>query len=95
MLDYFLPIPKDVPMHDIWFGLVNDIYGKTVYIDQPLIAYRRHGDNVSPFIVGESVVQKLVWRWHLVKNLLLHVLHHSLKKLIRKRHEPASRVGNP
>ena len=35
MLDHFLPIPKDVPMHDIWFGLVNDIYGKTVYIDQP------------------------------------------------------------
>jgi glycosyltransferase involved in cell wall biosynthesis len=41
MLDYFLPIPETVPMHDMWFGLINSIYGKTYYIDQPLIAYRR------------------------------------------------------
>ena len=79
MLGHFLPIPKDVPMHDIWFGLVNDIYGKTVFIDQPLIAYRRHGNNLSPS-VGGSFVQKIVWRWHLVKNLLMHVFHYSLKR---------------
>jgi glycosyltransferase involved in cell wall biosynthesis len=76
MLKLFLPIPKDVPMHDMWFGLINDIYGKTHYIDQPLIAYRRHGGNVSPS-AGAPVVQRLVWRWHLVKNLLVHVLQHS------------------
>lgn len=77
MLEHFLPIPKDVPMHDMWFGLINDIYGKTHFIDQPLIAYRRHGNNVSPS-VGAPVLQKLVWRWRLVKNLLLHVRHCSL-----------------
>jgi len=77
MLDHFLPIPKDVPMHDIWFGLVNDVYGKTHYIDQPLIAYRRHGNNVSPS-TGAPVMKKLVWRWRLVKNLFLHVLRFSL-----------------
>lgn len=43
MLEHFLPIPRDVPMHDMWFGMINDIYGKTHYIDRPLIAYRRHG----------------------------------------------------
>ena len=69
MLDHFLPIPPDVPMHDMWFGLVNAVYGKTHYIDQPLISYRRHGNNVSPS-VGASVSQKMVWRWRLVKNLL-------------------------
>lgn len=79
MLDHFLPIPPDVPMHDIWFGLVNDIYGKTYYIDQPLIAYCRHGKNVSPSL-GAPVVQKLIWRWRLVKNLFVHVLGYSLKK---------------
>lgn len=78
MLQHFLPIPKDVPMHDIWFGLVNAVYGKTHYIDQPLIAYRRHGNNVSPS-VGAPVVQKLVWRWRLTKNLLIHILQYSLK----------------
>ena len=79
MLDYFLPIPMDVPMHDMWFGLLNDIYGKTFYIDQPLVAYRRHQNNVSP-TVGASMEQKLIWRWYLIKNLLLHVLLRSLKK---------------
>lgn len=82
MLEYFLPIPRDVPMHDIWFGLINDIYGKTHYIDQPLIAYRRHENNVSPS-VGAPIVQKLVWRWRLAKNLLLHRLQYSLS---RRRH---------
>lgn len=77
MLEYFLPIPRDVPMHDIWFGLINDIYGKTLYIDQPLIAYRRHGSNVSPS-VGAPIMQKLVWRWRLVKSLLLRRLQYSL-----------------
>lgn len=85
MLDHFLPIPKDVPMHDMWFGLINDMYGKTHYIDQPLIAYRRHGNNVSPS-VGASLAQKLVWRWRLIKNLLLHVIQGSLKR--RWHHEP-------
>jgi glycosyltransferase involved in cell wall biosynthesis len=79
MLEYFLPIPRDVPMHDIWFGLINDIYGKTHFIDQPLIAYRRHENNVSPS-VGASIVQKLVWRWRLAKNLLLHRIQYSLSR---------------
>jgi glycosyltransferase involved in cell wall biosynthesis len=69
MLDHFLPIPQDVPMHDMWFGIVNDIYGKTYYIDQPLIAYRRHNKNLSP-AGGVSFIQKLRWRWYLGKNLL-------------------------
>lgn len=76
MLEHFLPIPRDVPMHDMWFGTINDIYGKTHYIDQPLIAYRRHGNNASP-AVGAPIVQKIVWRWRLVKNLLLHRLRYS------------------
>lgn len=79
MLKRFLPIPKDVPMHDMWFGLVNDIYGKTHYIDQPLIAYRRHGKNVSPAIAG-PIAQRLVWRWRMVKNLISCVFRCSLRR---------------
>jgi len=77
MLEHFLPIPQDAPMHDMWFGLINDVYGKTHYIDQPLIAYRRHANNVSPS-EGAPIMQKLVWRGRLVKNLLLHRLQYSL-----------------
>lgn len=79
MLIHFLPIPADVPMHDIWFGLVNNVYGKTRYISQSLIAYRRHGKNVSPPVCA-PLVQKVVWRWRLVKNLIFHVLANSLNR---------------
>ena len=74
MLEYFLPIPKDVPMHDMWFGIINTIYGKTTYIDHPLIAYRRHDQNLSP-LGGAPLSQKLIWRWRLVKHLLPHFAH--------------------
>jgi glycosyltransferase involved in cell wall biosynthesis len=73
MLDKFLPIPRDVPMHDMWFGVLNDIHGKTFYIDEPLIAYRRHGGNVSPS-VGVDFGRRILWRWRLVKNIALRLL---------------------
>jgi glycosyltransferase involved in cell wall biosynthesis len=69
MTKYILPIPEDVPMHDMWIGIINDIFGKTYYLDEPLIKYRRHSDNVTS---GKhaSVPQMLKWRYLLIKRLL-------------------------
>ena len=72
MLRSFLPIPADVPMHDIWFGLMNEIYGRTYFIDEPLIAYRRHRRNASPF-VHAGLVQMVLWRSRLAKNIVRRV----------------------
>jgi glycosyltransferase involved in cell wall biosynthesis len=69
MLRRFLPIPHDVPMHDIWFGLLNEIYGKTYFIDEPLTAYRRHGRNASPF-VRAGPLPIFLWRYRLAKNII-------------------------
>lgn len=73
MLGHFLPIPPDVPMHDMWFGALNQIYGRTIFIDQPLISYRRHGSNASPS-VGALPVKRAVWRWRLLKNLVARIV---------------------
>ncbi|OGB04853.1 MAG: hypothetical protein A3E79_17565 [Burkholderiales bacterium RIFCSPHIGHO2_12_FULL_61_11] len=43
-----LPIPRSVPMHDMWLGALGSILGRVHYISVPLMQYRRHGDNVSP-----------------------------------------------
>jgi glycosyltransferase involved in cell wall biosynthesis len=72
MLRSFLPIPHDVPMHDMWFGLLNEIYGKTRFIDEPLIAYRRHRRNASPF-VHAGPLKILRWRYRLAKNIVRRV----------------------
>ena len=73
MTKYILPIPSDVPMHDMWIGIVNDIYGKTYYLDKPLIAYRRHSRNVTSGI--HAPLQQMVqWRYRLIKRLLETVM---------------------
>ena len=47
MKDKILPIPNDIEMHDQWIGIINEKYGKSYFLDECLIKYRRHGDNVS------------------------------------------------
>jgi len=43
-----LPIPRGVPMHDMWLGALGSLLGRVHYISSPLMQYRRHGGNVSP-----------------------------------------------
>ena len=47
VLNRVLPFPQNIPMHDIWIGLVAETMGSTCYIDEPLIYYRRHDNAAS------------------------------------------------
>jgi glycosyltransferase involved in cell wall biosynthesis len=79
MLPIFLPIPPDVPMHDIWFGVLNGIYGRTYFIDEPLVAYRRHGRNASSVVSFSAGLGKVaLWRYRLAKNLARRVIGRTL-----------------
>ncbi len=42
-----MPFPKSLPMHDMWIGLVCDLYGKSFFCDAKLIKYRRHSGNAT------------------------------------------------
>jgi hypothetical protein len=77
MLPIFLPIPPDVPMHDIWFGILNALFGETYFLDEPLVAYRRHGGNASP-LVRESFGRAARWRYRLAKNLAGRLISRAL-----------------
>ncbi len=44
---FFLPFPDHVGMHDEWIGLCSSIAGRTDFIGQQLIDYRRHEKNVT------------------------------------------------
>jgi glycosyltransferase involved in cell wall biosynthesis len=63
-----LPFPADTPMHDMWIGMVNQLVGTAGLIREPLICYRRHGNNTTSD-KRSSMKQKLLWRYALVKNL--------------------------
>lgn len=47
MLNYVLPFPEKIEMHDRWIGSVCDTFGKVKFLNECLIKYRRHGNNVS------------------------------------------------
>lgn len=47
ILNYVLPFPSKIAMHDIWIGLSVELNGRPYFIDAPLSFYRRHGNNVS------------------------------------------------
>lgn len=63
-----LPIPAKVPQHDIWIGLVASVLGRPRYLARPLLRYRRHGGNASPFR-SQSIGRMLRWRVDLVTAL--------------------------
>ncbi len=72
ILPRILPFPagQDV-LHDLWIGARNQwIGGRTLYIDRPLVSYRRHQNNAT----GNrrlNLASRLRIRWGLYKALLL------------------------
>lgn len=74
LLEQVLPIPPDVPMHDMWIGALAACSGRVAYVDRPLMSYRRHAANVSPGR-RQGLPTMLRWRWRLLKNVVLRKLH--------------------
>jgi glycosyltransferase involved in cell wall biosynthesis len=64
-----VPIPRDIPMHDQWIGLLSDYYyGKSVFLRETLLYYRRHAGAVSDF-EHNSVMVMLKNRFRIYYNL--------------------------
>lgn len=49
VLNYALPFPDSIEMHDWWIGLIAERVGKVSLLNDKLLLYRRHGNNVSSF----------------------------------------------
>ena len=64
-----LPFPDNIPMHDQWIGIFGKLGGKVVYIDKPLIYWRRHGANSSS-TSHSSLRRMFKWRYDLIGALV-------------------------
>ena len=73
-LQHVLPFPKDkLFLHDAWIGLRTILRGgKIRHLDKPLLAYRRHGANVSRRF---SIVNQVKLRLQLIAALLRSAFH--------------------
>ena len=47
LLDYALPFPAGIPMHDMWLGMIAATRGSVGFLPMPLSLYRRHADSAS------------------------------------------------
>lgn len=70
LLEYALPFPKDIPMHDQWMGLLAERYGKTVFLERQLLCYRRHEGNQTA-LVHAGIFHMLKWRFGIMKAVFL------------------------
>lgn len=81
VLQKALPFPKNIPMHDIWIGLIAETLGKTFYIDEPLIYYRRHENAASS--AGAKSTNSIFTKLKMRANLLVSL---GLRQITTAKH---------
>ncbi len=74
LLDVALPFPARIPMHDMWLGLLAEIFGTVEFVHTPMLAYRRHGANATSFKRRFMPLVQIQRRWNLSTSLLVRSL---------------------
>jgi glycosyltransferase involved in cell wall biosynthesis len=67
LLEIALPFPGRIPMHDMWLGLLAEIFGRVEFVPVRTIGYRRHAANTS--FIRSSVYRQISRRLSLVLSL--------------------------
>ena len=78
LIHRILPFPNNIPAHDMWIGIINEIYGKSFFINDTLFHYRSHSENVSS-MEHENIFIMFRWRAALIFQLIIRVFTNYLK----------------
>jgi glycosyltransferase involved in cell wall biosynthesis len=72
VLDKILPFPRNIPMHDIWIGLVAELHYSVFFLPEQLVLHRRHSNNASSTSQrsSQTLLKKVSGRIGLIGNLL-------------------------
>lgn len=68
LLRLALPFPQGLPMHDMWLGILAEIFGRSEFVPVKTICYRRHDANTS--FIKPTVHEQVMRRIFLAKSLL-------------------------
>lgn len=76
LLEKAMPFPLQIPMHDMWLGMLAEWYGCPYFHSEPLMAYRRHAAVASTTGTRSvnSFWQKVVLRIRLLFCLVQRIL---------------------
>jgi glycosyltransferase involved in cell wall biosynthesis len=78
LLEFALPFPSGIPMHDSWLGLLALRFGEVDFVAARTMEYRRYGANVSRR--QRNPLVQIRWRACLAYHLWLRYLRHSGKR---------------
>jgi len=72
ILELVLPFPPRIHMHDVWIGIIGEVFGKTFFYKEKLTSYRRHLFNVSGTAMKNpyNISYMIKYRVILIKSLL-------------------------
>ena len=73
IIEKALPFPRGILSHESWLGAVAGAFGKTKFINDKLILYRRHHTNNSNTLNGSnlSFFNKIKYRFFILLNISL------------------------
>ncbi|MFG6383312.1 MAG: glycosyltransferase family 2 protein [Lachnospiraceae bacterium] len=78
--EIILPIPSQIEMHDQWIGALNDYrFGKSCFLPEALLLYRRHGNNNSSmthYNIGKMLRNRVIFFGY----FFIRILHIRQKK---------------
>ena len=78
LLHRVLPFPQGIVSHDAWIGAMATYQNRMAIIDEPLLLYRRHADNVTSKEIRTPLFIKMRYRFV----ILLNVLKRRLKDVV-------------
>lgn len=65
-----LPMPENTPMHDMWIGVLAEMTGNVLLVNDKLFYYRRHDFNATKINKKLDIYKFTKWRKDLVVNLM-------------------------
>jgi hypothetical protein len=65
LLEIALPFPKYIPMHDMWLGMLAEIFGTVEFVPEKTIKYRKHAASTIQFKRQFRPLVQIRWRLRL------------------------------
>ena len=82
VLDYALPFPEHLLLHDYWIGILSEVLGRFYYESKPLILYRVHQQNTST--TNNTLLFKIVYRLKTLGYLIIRVIKYKTGNIFVK-----------
>ena len=71
LLQVALPFPKGIPMHDMWLGILGEMFGRVDFVAEKTIKYRKHPGSMTDFhrrfIPMTQISRRLLLSYNLVR----------------------------